>query len=81
MQCASESLLLKTQKYLLSIEKINTKPILRHLNCDCAHREADRARDRTYLNSGDRLTEKIIDAEIEKDEAVRERMATHIRIK
>ena len=31
MQVDSESLLLKTRKYLLSIEKINTKPILRDI--------------------------------------------------
>ena len=31
--------------------------------------------------SPDRISEKIVDAEIEKDEAVRERMATHTRIK
>ena len=43
----------------------------------CTRREA--ARD--WANSGDRLTEKIIDTEIEKDETVRERMATHTRIK
>ena len=76
----------------------------------CAHREADRARDRILrllldyeaaerrhellkkqletleqqqkvARAADRTLEKIVNAEIEKDEAVRERMATHTRIK
>ena len=69
----SESLLLKTQKYLLSIEKINTKPILRHLNCDCAiSYELHCVIALTPTLAIDRLSEKIVDTEIRKDEAVRE---------